>query len=500
MDKPARDLAAAESGGQAESVAGRLGTYRRKRDPARTPEPVPAADAATPLGNDDTFVVQEHHARALHWDFRLERHGVLVSWAVPKGLPTDPKQNHLAVHTEDHPLDYAGFAGDIPAGEYGGGSVAIWDRGTYRLEKWTDREVKIVLTGQRVSGRYVLIHTGGKNWIMHRMDPPPQEDFVPLPAQVSPMLATPGELPPAKDDEQWAYETKWDGVRAVVYVDGGRVRVMSRNDRDVSVSYPELRALGEALGSTRAVLDGEIVAFSGSGTTSFSRLQKRMHVTKPADAQRLAESDPAVYLIFDLLYLDGQSTVDLPYTQRRKLLEGLKLSGVSWQSPQHFVGGGAELLRAGQEHGLEGIVAKRLTSKYRPGKRSPDWRKIKNIRTQEVVIVGWTPGKGRREGGIGALLMAVPDENGLVYVGNVGTGFTDAMLDQLHQRLVATARKTSPLAGPLSTAEAKDVHFVTPRLVGEVAFTEWTPDNRIRHPAWRGLRPDKTPDQVVRES
>jgi bifunctional non-homologous end joining protein LigD len=480
-----------------------LAEYRRKRDPGRTPEPVPDADAATPVGNDDTFVIQEHHARALHWDFRLERNGVLVSWAVPKGLPVDPKKNRLAVQTEDHPMDYAGFAGDIPAGEYGGGSVAIWDRGTYQLEKWTDREVKFVLAGQRVSGRYVLIHTRGKDWIMHRMDPPAKEDlvdFVPIPDKVSPMLATLGSLPSAKDDQHWAYETKWDGVRAIVHVDGGRIKIMSRNDRDVSVSYPELRALGEAMGSTSAILDGEIVAFADSGSTSFSRLQRRMHVTKAADAQRLAESDPAVYLIFDVLYLDGRSTTDLPYLERRKLLASLNLAGPSWQSPKHYVGGGADLLRAGQELGLEGIVAKRLTSRYRPGRRSPDWIKIKNIRTQEVVVVGWKAGKGRRADGVGALMMAIPGENGLEYAGNVGTGFTDAMLADLHRELLRSARKTSPLVTELSRAEAKDAQFVTPRLVGEVAFTEWTPDGRIRHPAWRGLRPDKAAEDVVRES
>lgn len=481
-------------------MAGRLGDYRRKRDPARTPEPVPEAAAATPTGNDDTFVVQEHHARALHWDFRLERDGVLVSWAVPKGLPVDPKQNHLAVHTEDHPLDYAGFTGDIPLGEYGGGSVAIWDRGSYRTEKWTDREVKVVLHGQRVRGRYVLIHTGGKNWLMHRMDAPEGEGYVGLPDRIAPMLATLSELPELAQDDQWAYETKWDGVRAVCYVDGGRLRLLSRNDRDVSVSYPELRELGESMGSTRAVLDGEIVAFSEAGIPSFSRLQNRMHVSKPADARRLAESCPVVYLIFDLLYLDGRSTVDLPYQQRRTLLEGLNLSGPSWQTPRYFVGGGAQVLQASKEHGLEGVLAKRLTSRYRPGRRSPDWRKVKNLQTQEVVIVGWKPGKGRRAGTIGALLMAIPGADGLDYVGNVGTGFTDAMLAELHTMLARSARKSSPLAGTLSKAEAKDVEYVTPKLVGEVSFAEWTDDGRIRHPAWRGLRPDKSPAEVIRES
>ncbi len=234
-----------------------LGEYRKKRDPKRTPEPVPSSDPSASDGN--SFVVQEHHATALHWDFRLEHDGVLVSWALPKGVPPDPKVNHLAVHTEDHPLEYATFGGDIPKGEYGGGTVKIWDHGTYELEKWTDREVKVVLHGERVQGRYVLFQTGGKNWMIHRMDKPAKPDWAPLPELIKPMLAVAGPLP---EGDEWAYEMKWDGVRAVTYVEGGRVRAMSRNDRDVTVSYPELRAMGLAIGSTQCVLDGEIVAFA----------------------------------------------------------------------------------------------------------------------------------------------------------------------------------------------------------------------------------------------
>ncbi|MDQ1750394.1 MAG: bifunctional non-ous end joining protein LigD [Pseudonocardiales bacterium] len=476
-----------------------LEEYRRKRHANRTPEPVPE-QGPLPTGNDDTFVVQEHHARALHWDFRLERNGVLVSWAVPKGLPMDPKVNHLAVQTEDHPLDYATFEGGIPAGEYGGGQVKIWDRGHYQSEKWTDREVKVVLTGQRIQGRYVLIRTNGKNWIMHRMDPPTVENWQAPPQIIRPMLAPAGELPPAEQDAEWAYETKWDGARAVVFVDGGRIRILSRNDLDVSASYPELRYLGEALGTTQVVLDGEIVAFGADGRPSFGRLQRRMHVTKAADVRRLSASDPVVYLIFDLLHLDGRPTLDLSYTDRRALLEGLELSGLSWQTPPYFTGRGADVLRASQENGLEGIVAKRRASRYQPGRRSPDWRKIKNVRAQEVIVAGWKPGKGRRSGTIGSLLLGIPEDRGLVYVGNVGTGFTDAMLDTLLAKLMPLSRKSSPFADELSRADSRDAKWVTPKLVGEVSFTEWTADGRLRHPSWRGLRPDKSPDEVVRES
>ena len=477
-----------------------LGTYRRKRDAARTPEPVPPASAALPTGNDDTFVIQEHHATALHWDFRLEHGGVLVSWAVPKGLPTDPKTNHLAVHTEDHPMEYAGFAGEIPAGEYGGGSVSIWDRGTYECEKWSDREVKVVLHGERVSGRYVLFKTGkrDRDWMIHRMDPP-AEGYEPMPQLVRPMLAVlRDELP--RDDDGYAYEFKWDGVRAIVYVDGGRPRVLSRNDRDVTASYPELRVMAEHLGSRRVVLDGEIVAMDEKGRPSFEALQSRMHVTNAAQVRRLVTHTPATFLAFDVLYLDGVSLLELPYEQRRQALESLELSGPSWQTTPVFFGGGEAVLAASKQQGLEGIVAKRRDSRYYPGKRSDCWLKLKNIRTQEVVIGGWKPGEGRRKGAIGSLLLGVPGPDGLDYAGHVGTGFTDKMLRDLEADLTPIKRDTSPFATTVPREHARDAHWVEPEIVGEVAFTEWTREGRLRHPAWRGLRPDKSASEVVRES
>jgi bifunctional non-homologous end joining protein LigD len=478
----------------------KLAEYRRKRDPAKTPEPMPSASAVrASTATGASFVVQEHHATALHWDFRLERDGVLVSWAVPKGLPLDPKVNHLAVHTEDHPLEYATFEGRIGKGEYGGGQVTIWDHGSYVEEKWTDREVKVVLSGARVQGRYVLFRTGGKNWMMHRMDAPPRADWLPLPQYIDPMLATLGVLPSAARDDDWAYEMKWDGVRAMVRVDGGRISLTSRNDIDMTVAYPELRALGEQLGSTQVLLDGEIVSFDEHGRPSFGRLQKRMHVGAPAAARKLSVSDPAVLLVFDVLHLDGRSTLKLPYAERRKLLEGLKVNGPNWQTPPAFVGSGTDAVRVSQEQQLEGVVAKRLTSVYSPGRRSPDWIKIKNIRTQEVIVGGWRPGTGRRADTIGSLLLGIPSPLGLTYVGRVGTGFTDAILADLTSSLHKAARETTPFLD-VPRAEARDAHWVTPRMVGEVAFSEWTSDGRLRHPAWRGLRPDKTPEQVVRES
>ncbi len=475
----------------------KLTEYRRKRRAGRTPEPIPSADPSD-RADGHRFVVQEHHARALHWDFRLERDGVLVSWAVPKGIPQDTKRNHLAVQTEDHPLEYAEFEGTIAAGEYGGGLVSIWDRGSYELETWSDREVKVVLHGDRTQGRFVLIHTDGKNWIMHRMGAAAHPDWQP-PQRVSPMLATPGALPPAAQDRQWAFEMKWDGVRAICEVDGGRITLWSRNDRDITVSYPELRDLGAQLGTTQAVLDGEIAVLDAHERSSFSRLQRRMHIASATEARRLADQDPVVYLIFDLLHLDGRSLLELPYSDRRQLLDGLELEGAHWRTPSVLRGGGAAAVRASRRQGQEGVIAKRRSSRYRPGRRSPDWVKIKNIRTQEVVVGGWRPGQGRRAGTIGSLLLGLPGDDGLCYVGNVGTGFTEETLADLMTRLRKLTRRTSPFT-EVPNVVAREAQWVTPRLVGEVRFTEWTGDGRLRHPSWRGLRPDKAVGDVRRES
>lgn len=449
------------------------------------------------------FVVQEHHATSLHWDFRLERDGVLVSWALPKGVPLDPGQNHLAVHTEDHPLEYGDFSGEIPAGEYGAGSVTLWDTGTYATEKWSDREVKVVLHGGRVQGRYVLFRTAGakggrqEQWMIHRMDPPP-EGWEPMPEPVRPMLAQPADQVP--EGRQWAYEMKWDGVRAVVLVDGGRVQVVSRNGDDVSASYPELRHLGEAVGARPLVLDGEIVAFDEHGRPSFAVLASRIHVADAGRAARLAQHTPVVYMVFDVLYADGHPTMDLPYDDRRRLLESLGLQGPAWATPPAFTDrSGADVLAAAGDEGMEGIVAKRRSARYLAGRRSDDWRKIKHFRTQEVVIGGWVPGQGRRAATMGALLMGLPEDGGLRYVGKVGTGFSDQVLEDLTRELRRLRQPASPFTTAPPPSQTAGAVWVRPRLVGEVRYSEWTEEGRLRHPSWRGLRRDKRPQDVVLE-
>lgn len=476
----------------------RLSAYRSKRDARRTPEPMDAGDGQTAA--EPIFVIQEHHARALHWDFRLERDGVLVSWALPKGLPVDPKVNHLAVHVEDHPFAYKDFEGVIPKGEYGAGLVRIWDHGTYETEKWRPTEVMVVLHGERTEGRYVLFPTGAaedKDWMIHRMDEAPA-DFVPFPQRIDPMLATAGTLP--KRDDGWAYELKWDGVRAILYVDGGRVRARSRNDKDLLVSFPELRELGALLGSTSAVLDGEIVALDEEGRPDFGRLQRRLHVTSPSAAARKAHEAPVSFLAFDVLYLVGRSTLELSYDDRRSLLTTLQLSGGTFAVPPSFVDvPGKDVLAASAERGLEGVVAKRRDAPYTPGARSSSWIKVKNVRTQEVVIGGWAEGKGELVGKLGALLCGIPEGDGLRYVGKVGTGFSDQMRAELLVDLGARPLDASPFTSSLTRAEMALAHFVRPELVGEVQFAEWTHDGHLRHPSWRGLRADKEPSEVIRE-
>jgi len=486
-----------------------LERYRAKRDPKRTPEPIPPDEPpakrsrspakARPARHRDepSFVIQEHHARSLHWDFRLEHDGVLVSWAVPKGLPTEPGVNHLAVHVEDHPLEYGSFAGRIPDHEYGAGTVTIWDHGTYECTEWSDRSIKVTLHGSRVEGRYGLFQTDGDNWMIHRLDPAPA-GWEPMPELIRPMLAMAStQLPEADDD--WGYEFKWDGVRAVVYVEGGRARALSRTDREMTGSYPELRGLGEALGSLQVVLDGEIVALDDKGRPSFEALQPRMNTSEHSRVRRLAESVPVTYMIFDLMHLDGHSALEIPYKERRRLLEGLELAGPHWATPPSEAGGGAAVFKAAREAGLEGIVAKRLDSPYRPGVRDPSWLKVKNFRTQSVVIGGWTAGQGHLEGELGALLLGIPGSGGLDYVGRVGTGFNAAERSALHSQLSLLVRPTSPFAGAIPKSEAVGVTWVEPEVVGEVRFTEWTRSGRLRQPAWRGLRPDQRPEEVVVE-
>jgi bifunctional non-homologous end joining protein LigD len=487
---------------------GDLAEYRAKRDFRATPEPAAPRgsrkrakrDGAPTFAPGGRFVVHEHHARRLHWDLRLERDGALMSWAIPNGIPQEPSENRKAVHVEDHPLSYIDFEGEIPSGSYGAGRVLVWDHGSYDCEKFEDGKLVVVFHGERLRGRYALFRTGvERDWMIHRMDPP-LEPRTAMPERLAPMLAKPGSLPAQAGD--WAFEIKWDGVRALTYWRPGRLRIESRNLNDITARYPELRPLGLQLGAREAVLDGEIVAFDERGAPSFERLQKRMHLTSASAIRRLASEAPVTYVIFDLLYLDGRVTMALPYRERRALLESLELAGVSWQTPAVEVGGGAEFLAVTARHGLEGALAKRLDSPYRPGARDGRWLKLKNVARQELVIGGWLPGKGKRAGQVGALLMGYYEGEGaqrvLRYAGRVGTGFDEAALALLGAELERHARRSSAFAKG-GVTPPRESRFVAPELVAEIEFSHWTRDRILRHSVYKGLRSDKSAVEVEME-
>jgi bifunctional non-homologous end joining protein LigD len=371
--------------------------------------------------------------------------------------------------------------------------MKIWDRGTYETHKWRADEVMVTFHGERVRGRYVLFRTDGKNWMIHRMDPPEDPDREPMPERIEPMLARTGELP--RDDENWAHEIKWDGVRAIGYVDGGRLRLEARSGRDITPRYPELRGLGRALAGHDAIVDGEVVAFV-DGRPSFQKLQGRMHLTSEHQVRRLSQSDPVNYIAFDLLWLDGHPLMELPYTERRERLLELGIQGDHWQTPAHHVGDGAAMLEASKAQGLEGIIAKRLDAPYYPGKRTHGWVKVKNVLETDVVIGGWLPGEGRRASQFGALVVGVHKDGKLQYAGRVGTGFDEAELNRLGAMLADLARDDSPFEG---RQPPKETRFVDPVPVARVGYGEWTQAGTLRHPRYLGLRDDIDPKTVERE-
>lgn len=485
----------------------RLAEYRGKRDQTKTSEPVPGRERP---GAGNSFVIHEHHASNLHWDFRLERDGVLVSWALPKGLPDDPTSDHLAVGTEDHPLEYATFEGTIPQGQYGSGTVKIFDEGTYEAEKWNEgKEIVVVLHGRR-SGlgarkRFALIHTGSsgkkENWLIHLMDRATGSNAKRAAASASrsPMLATLGAAESLDGKTDWSFEMKWDGIRAIAAIDGDDIHLTTRNGIDVTPTYPEIAGAGNEITSPNAVLDGEIVAFDHQ-RPSFRKLQQRMNLTKKRDIASMRRKVPVQFIVFDVLTADDDLRGS-SYAGRRDRLSALV--GESREAVIHltrtFNNGVRSALEESKKFGLEGVVAKRRDSTYSPGTRSTDWIKIKFHRTQEVVVIGWRPGNGSRSDTFGSLLLGIHEGKRLRYIGRVGTGFDGNALDDIRRRLNSLVRKTPP-ARDVPRSDGDDANWVTPKLVGEVAFSEWTPTGRLRQPSWRGLRPDKNPGAVVKET
>ncbi len=565
-----------------------LAEYRKKRDFSVTPEP--SGEKAKGKRRGLAFIVQKHAARRLHYDFRLEMEGVLRSWAVPKGPSLDPGEKRLAVHVEDHPLDYGDFEGVIPEGQYGGGTVLLWDRGTWEsvegdaAEAYRKGKLKIRLDGEKLHGGWTLVKTrgredDGKSWllikerdgeavpgsgdaILHERpesvvdgktieeiaaDPQrvwesnrPEEEGgkgsvrarlreaarkaaakqaggkaaggkkgarkapldpsalpgarkAPLPKEVAPQLATLVAEPPA--GEEWLHEIKYDGYRILAAIDGGKARLLTRHAKDWSDRFAGVGRAAAALPVERALLDGEVVVLGPDGRTSFQALQKAL------DGSR---EDDLVYYVFDLLHLDGWDLRGAPTAERKRLLADL-LAGSATDTVRysdHVAGRGEEFFDQACRARLEGIVAKRGDRPYRSG-RGREWLKVKCLERQELVVVGWTDPEGSRTA-FGALHLAVrepdvPEHGGLVYAGKVGTGFDERTLRDLHRRLEKLGRKTPAFGNAPRGAEARRSHWVEPRLVAEVAFTEWTGEGLLRHPAFLGLREDKTPAEVVRE-
>jgi bifunctional non-homologous end joining protein LigD len=464
---------------------GKLDEYERKRRRSQTPEPFTSKRGRTKA---PIFVVQRHDARRLHYDFRLELDGALASWAVPKGVPLDPGQRALAVHVEDHPLDYATFEGEIPQGSYGAGTVEIWDRGTFELlEEKKDGGLTVRLHGAKLEGTWTLVPAkldgDEKNWLRIRK----RDETAPatVARRYRPMLATLVDGLPAGGD--WLYEVKWDGYRALGYVRGGEATLVSRNGNDLTARFPELaKRLAATVRTPDCVVDGEVCALDEHGRPSFSAMQRG----KPGT--------PLVYEVFDVLEIDGATLVDLPLTERRERLDALLDPKQKAVQVSGLFDDGEALLAAAVETGLEGVMAKRPASAYCEGKRTRDWLKIKTQGRQEFVICGWTKGQGRREGSFGSLVLGVQRDGALEWVGNVGTGFDEDTIDMLLAKLRPLAReKPSFDAAPKMPKVRKgDVTWVEPKLVCEVRFAEWTHDGHLRAPVFVGLRDDKPAREV----
>jgi len=527
-----------------------LERYSDKRAFDRTPEPRPGKVEARPA-DALRFCVQRHHATHLHYDFRLEVGGALKSWAVPKGPTLDPIHKRLAMMVEDHPLEYGSFEGVIPKGNYGAGSVMLWDRGTYQLlgqlsaeEQLARGDFKFHLSGEKLRGDFALVRTKrgkGNEWLLLKKkdtfakagwdtedharsvasgrtqeeiaqgvsaeenDPPaaaPAKSLAkiagarkaPMPESVAPMLAQIGKGEPPSGDE-WLYEIKWDGVRALCYIDHGQLRMVSRNGNRMDRQYPELSILPHQINAKQAILDGEIAALDSQGVPSFEKLQQRIMVADAAAIALLTRHHPVVLFLFDLLYVDGYDLRGVPLAERKRLLKELLKPNDVIRYSEHFRGAGADLLAAAKQQGIEGVIGKRASSVYE-ARRSGDWAKYKVFNSDSFVLCGFT--KGERDL-FGALVLGIYDHGRLTWAGNVGTGFDRKTMQAIHEGLAPLATAKCPLEPDKNLPKPGTVTWTRPELVCEVRFVNWTDDGRLRAPVFAGLRPDVDPAECVRE-
>ncbi len=514
-----------------------LKEYARKRDFKKTPEPGAAEEQRTGGDQGGFFCVQRHDATRLHYDFRLEVNGVLVSWAVPKGPSLDPKRKALAMKVEDHPFDYGTFEGNIPKGEYGGGSVMLWDKGTYEVlgdplsatAQIERGDFKFQLHGTKINGAFAIVHMKhaqkGNEWLLIKK----QDEFVVPEYDIDqyawsvaskrtqeqiasgeesfsvndlqgavksritktqePMLATAVTEPPS--GSQWIYEIKWDGVRALCRLDNGELEIHSRKGNRGEQQYPELRSLPTSVNAETAWLDGEICVLDENGRSRFNLIQPRIGANLGA-VPRLAESSPATLFLFDVLYLNGFDLRGVSLRERRRILQLIVTPSEHIRVSEVFETSGDQMFEAAKRMGLEGILAKDGRSSYQAG-RSRSWLKIKVLNEQEFVIAGFT--KGERDY-FGALVLGVEENGVLRHVGQVGTGFDQKLMKAIHQRLTPLITKVSPFE---KKPRIKDVTWVRPEIVGQISFLEWTPEGMLRAPVFVGLRDDKEPEEVVRE-
>src|SRR5580704_1988770 len=508
----------------------RLEEYRKKRQFERTTEP-PGTE--TTAKSENTFVVQKHAARRLHYDFRLAIEGTLKSWAVPKGPSLNPDDKRLAVRTEDHPLDYANFEGNIPEGSYGAGTVMVWDRGTFQVEgrddaaKQVERgEIKFGLNGEKLRGSFVIVKLKnsekGNEWLMikHKdaaVDPnwdidehdgsvltgrvleeikaqeAPKREPSPLhaaelegakkaamPARMAPMLATLAER--AFSDPNWMFEIKWDGVRALAWIEDGELTLRARSGSDISSQYPDLGGLPGAFRGRRAIIDGEIAVIDDRGHSDFEKLQERMHVRNPS--QTLISQYPVVYFAFDLLYCDGYDLRGSALLERKQLLHRLLYGSERIRYSDHQLETGKELFELAKKNGLEGIVAKRIDSRY-VSERSANWLKLKTSKTLDAVVGGWTAPRGAGAP-LGSLLLGLYEGKKLRFIGHAGSGFNAETHKEVAARLKELETGKCPFDELPETNEKAT--WVKPELVARARFSGWTQENRLRHPVFMGLR------------